>query len=221
VIARGLALPLWRPVFMTRLPVRERARASGADEGAAADDAALVARAARGDQQAFGTLHRRHIDFVWRRLTHLCGPDPDREDVVQQIFLEVFRGLGRFRGDATFKSYLYKVTVHITYDHLRRRRKRPQPIAADVVDVLSAPDASPEARVVDRERLAMTWTVLDRIKPKKRIAFILKMVEGMSLEEVGELVGASVPTVAKRVKHAQDELLRMLARKAGPAGGDR
>jgi RNA polymerase sigma-70 factor, ECF subfamily len=217
--ADSLPLPLL-PAFMTRAPARQRSRGPGTDGGSEVDDdAALVARAAGGDHQAFGALHRRHIDFLWRRLTHLLGPDPDREDLVQQIFLEVFRGLGRFRGEAKFRSYLYQVMVHVACDHLRRRRKRPQPIGADAIEVVSDPDASPEARAVDRQRLALTWTALDRIKPKKRVAFILRMVEGMSLDEVAELVGATVPTVAKRVKHAQDELHRMLARKAtGPKG---
>jgi RNA polymerase sigma-70 factor (ECF subfamily) len=212
VTVGALALP---PAIFAALTIRWPARVRG-DDQAGADDAALVARALAGDHQAFGALHRRHIDFVWRRLTHLCGPDPDREDLVQQIFLEIFRGLGRFRGEASFRSYLYKVTVNIACDHLRRRGKRPQPIDAGAVEVLPAPAASPESRAADRQRLASTWTALDRVKPKKRIAFILRVVEGMSLEEVSQLVNASVPTVAKRVKHAQDELYRLLARRADP-----
>lgn len=211
-----------RPLLaaMSRLPLRERR------EDAGSDDAMLVGRALHGDRQAFDALFRRHAGMVWSRLTRLIGPDPEREDLTQQIFMEVFRGLARFRGEASFRTYLGQVAVNVACDHLGQRRRRPQPISIELADTLSAPDASPETRAEQRQRLQLIWAALDRIKPKKRIAFILRTVEGMSLEEVGELVGASVATVAKRVTHAEDELLRLLARRlrdaprtAGRGGG--
>jgi RNA polymerase sigma-70 factor (ECF subfamily) len=82
----------------------------------------------------------------------------------------------------------------------------------DDIAVLAAPDASPEVLAERRQIVALSWSALDRIKPKKRIAFILRVVEEMSLEEIGALVGARVATVAKRVEHAQVELHRMLER---------
>lgn len=200
--------------LMSRLLRQQRHRVPEVE----GDDAALVAGARRGDRSAFEALHRRHVDFVWSRLTRLLGPDPEREDLTQQIFMELYRGLERFRGDATFRTYLSRVVVHVACDHLERRRRRPQPISADLIEVLTAPDASPEARAEQRQKLALTWSLLDRIRPKKRIAFILRTVDGLSLDEVGEIVGASVQTVAKRIKHAQDELHRMMIRRLRGGG---
>jgi RNA polymerase sigma-70 factor (ECF subfamily) len=201
--------------MMTRLPARHRRH----DEQRG--DAELIAWAVGGDPSAFDALYRRHVDAVWSRLTRLVGPDPDREDLTQQIFMEVFGGLSRFRGDASFRTYLGQVAVHVACDHLGRRRRRPLAISAELMDTLSASDASPEARAEQRQRLHLTWTVLDRVKPKKRIAFILRTVEEMSLEEVAELVGASVSTVAKRVKHAEDEVVRLLAQRTRDSGEGR
>lgn len=200
-----------RPLLLmaSQLPARGRRADSGED------DATLIQWAMGGDRRAFDRLYRRHVDFVWSRLTRLIGPDPEREDLTQQIFLDVFRSLSRYRGEASFRTYLGGVAVNVACDHLGRRRRRPQAISADILETLIAPEASPEARAEQRQRLQLTWTLLDGIKPKKRVAFVLRTVEGMSLEEVGALVGASVATVAKRVKHAEDEIVRLLARRSG------
>ena len=204
----------WAPLtlvaaMMSRRPAPNRRRDTGSD------DVELVGWARGGDRSAFDALYRRHADMVWSRLTRLVGPDPDREDLVQQIFMEVFRGLSRFRGEASFRTYLGRVAVNVACDHLGRRRRRPQPISDEILETLTAPEASPEACAEQRQRLLLTWTLLERVKPKKRIAFIMRSVEGMSLEEIADLVGASVSTVAKRVKHAEDEIVKMLAHRSG------
>ena len=200
----------WGSYLMSRLDLRQRARTS--PEGA--DDAALIQQTIAGERRAFDRLHERYVDEVWRRLTRLVGPDPEREDLTQQVFLEIFRGLARFRGDATFRTYLHRVVVYIACDYLGRRRRRPVQMDAEFIDGFGSSDASPEARAEQRERLTLIWEGLERVKPKKRVAFLLRVVEGLSLEEIGELVGARVTTVAKRVKHAEEELGRFLQRRA-------
>ncbi len=178
-------------------------------------DELLVREAVGGDRRAFDELYRRHVDRVWRRLTYLLGPDPEREDLTQQIFLDVFRGLARFRGDAAFSTFLHRVVVNTACDHLGRRKRRAQPLAPEIAEAVIDPAASPEVRAEERQRLALTFELLGRIKPKKRIAFVLRVVEGLSLEEVAGLVEANVPTVAQRVRHAHEELQDMIARRRG------
>ena len=215
MIAAAPALLLMARFAMSRPRTRERPR------DVETDDALLVARAARGEPGAFEELHVRHVDMVWRRLTHLIGADPEREDLTQQIFMEVFHGLARFRGEATFRTYLQRVVVHAACDHLERRRRRPEPLSEEMSRVMVAAGGSPEQSAEQRQLVQLTWTALERIKPKKRVAFILRVVEEMSLEEVAELVGATVSTVAKRIAHAHAELQKMLGRrlKDGPVVG--
>ena len=152
---------------------------------------------------------------MWVRLGRLIGPDPDREDLVQQIFLEVFRDLRRFRGDSSFRTFLYRVVVNRAFDHLKRRSRRAHPVPIDEIEALVDQAASPEARVVERDRLAFILGLLDRIKPKKRIAFLLRVVEGLSLEEIGEQCQAKPAAVAQRVRHAHRELELMMSRAGG------
>jgi RNA polymerase sigma-70 factor, ECF subfamily len=177
-------------------------------------DRALIARILNGDRKASNLLFRRHADDVYRRLTRLVGPDSEREDLVQEVFIAAFRGLDRFRGDALFSTWLYKVVVHVAYGHLRKRKRRP--IDADaVLEALPLdPALSPEARASEREQVGRALGYLGRLHPRKRIAFVLRMVDGMSLQEIGELVDAKPAAVGQRVKHAERELLAMIERDA-------
>ena len=186
--------------------------------GAVSDpDAPLLVRARAGDRTALCQLYKRHVDGVFRRLTHLLGPDPDREDLTQQIFAEVLGNLRTFRGEARFQSFLYRVTSHRACDQLRRRRRQPLRWTVEVEEV-SSPSLSPEQSAIRAEEVASVWQYLDRIRPKKRVAWLLRLVEGLSLEEIAEQTGARPSAVAKRIAHAQRELLEHLRRdrRTGP-----
>jgi RNA polymerase sigma-70 factor (ECF subfamily) len=197
----ALAATLFTVRLLGDLPAREDA------------DEELVSRARGGDRRAYDELYRRNVNVVWHRLTRLLGPDPEREDLTQQVFLEAFRGLERFRGQARFRTFLCRVAVNKAIDHLERRRRRPLSLAPEDFELVIETSASPEQRAEQRQQMALVFGLLDRIKPKKRVAFVLRVIEGLSLEEVAELVQATVPAVAQRVRHAHDELQAMLGRR--------
>jgi RNA polymerase sigma-70 factor, ECF subfamily len=176
-------------------------------------DDAIVARHRGGDPAAFGELYRRHVDAIYRRLTRLVGPVPERDDLTQDVFLGLYKALPSFRGDAALSTLLYRIAVNTACEHLRRRMRR-KTVSLETVplDELVAPDATPEAAARQRQEVASLLTCLDRIKPKKRIALVLRVVEGMAFEEIAELVDATPEAVAKRVQHGMRELSELLAR---------
>ena len=176
-------------------------------------EAELVACAQAGDRTALQEIYRRYADTVFRRLTHLLGPDPEREDLLQLVFAELFRGLQRFRGQAQFSTYLYRMVTNIAYDHLSRRSRRGWRRSADTLENLPVSEPSPEAVAMRRQMVSEVLRCLDRIKPKKRIAFLLRVSEGLSVEEIAAQVGASPEAVAKRIQHAQRELLALVEKK--------
>jgi RNA polymerase sigma-70 factor, ECF subfamily len=177
------------------------------------EDVQLIDRIKRGDRRAFDQLFRRHADDVFRRLTRLIGPDPEREDLVQEVFVAAFRGIDRFRGEAAFSTWLYRVVVNVAYGHLRKRRRAPAELEAAIdAELAICGEASPEAAAAQREELVRALDFLDRLKPKKRIAFVLRVVEGMSLEEIGKIVDARPAAVGQRVRHAKRELDAMIAK---------
>jgi RNA polymerase sigma-70 factor (ECF subfamily) len=215
-------------VARARGDVRPAGAADGGDE-----DARLIAAARGGDRRSFRELYLRHLDAVYARVTRLVGPIAERDDLVQQVFIDVHAALARFRGEASFATFVQRIAINVAYEHLRRRRRnagRDLPLDDDELDRLVALDASPEARAAQRGELARVFAHLDALKPKLRVAFVLVAVEGLSLADAAALVGAERDTVKQRVLHARRTLAERLARldrversRASPAeraGGD-
>jgi RNA polymerase sigma-70 factor (ECF subfamily) len=184
--------------------------------GPGGPDRELVARALRGDRGAFDQIFERHADDVFRWLTRLLGPVPEREDLLQEVFLAAFKGLATFRGDAALSTWLYRIVANTAYSRLRSRRRRPVDWrgAAHELALDRALDGapSPEAAAQQRQQVQLALELLDRLKPNKRIAFILRVVEGLTLQEIGEIVGARPAAVGQRVRHAHRELQQMMER---------
>lgn len=177
------------------------------------DDAVLVERILAGDERAFATLYRGHVDRVFGLLTRLLGPIPEREDLVQQVFVDVYRALPAFRGESSLSTFLYRIAARAAYDHLSRKQRRRTAAELDeTCEELAADEPSPAERAQKRRDLERAFDLLARLKPKKRIAFVLVVVEGMSLREAAEVVGATPDAVKQRVLHARREIEQMEAR---------
>jgi RNA polymerase sigma-70 factor (ECF subfamily) len=179
--------------------------------GGEPSDAELVGQARQGDPNAMQQIYQRHADAVYRRLTHLVGADPEREDLLQEVFIALFDALVTFRGEASLTTFIYRIAANKAYDHLKRRRRTAgrQVLTGAPIERESA-TPSPERTAQDRRDAALMWQSLDDLAPKKRIAFVLRVVEGLSLQEISEQVGASVHAVAMRIRHAKLELIERI-----------
>ncbi len=197
---------------------RSSAMASGRPGHDPALDAALVRAAAAGDRAAFAELYRRHLDSVYARLTRVVGPTPERDDLVQQIFLDVFRALPRFRGEAAFTTFLHRIVLNVACEHLERRhrgRGRSETLDVRQLETLTAPGASPEQQARQRDQLRRLFASLEQLSPKRRAAFVLVAVEGLPLDEAAALLGANAAAVKQRVLEARRELAEALDRDRG------
>ena len=188
------------------------------------DDAVLVDAARAGDDVAFSRLFRRHADAVRTRLTRLVGPVPERDDLVQNVFIALHRALPAYRSEANVSTYLHRIVVNAAYDHLRarrrqgdgaRRRANDGACPPDVDELVDGATSALEGKIAARADLARMLALLDQLSPKKRIAFVLVAVEGCSLAEAAALIGAAEDTVKQRVLHARRELLARLATATG------
>lgn len=180
-------------------------------------DEVLLARHWAGDPDAFAEMYRAHVDAVYRRLSRILGPIAEREDLTQDVFLALHRTLPRFRGNAKLATLIQRIAINRAFEHLRRRTRRPATLVDDrFFDDLVCASASPATRLALREELVVVFDCLAKIKPKKRIAFLLRVVDGLSFERIAELVDATPDAVAKRVQHAQRELDALLARRSSP-----
>ncbi|MCC7534910.1 MAG: sigma-70 family RNA polymerase sigma factor [Deltaproteobacteria bacterium] len=183
------------------------------DEEAVAAIDPLVQRCLEGDERAFRDLFVRHRHDVSRIVFRVMGPSADLEDVVQEVFVHVYRSLRSFRGDAKLSTWLHRLAVNVTLMHLRRARSRPR--FADV-PVPEAPHdldvGSPQRHAERAERVRALYRALETLTEKKRTVFVLHDLEGLPAKEVAEIVGAPVLTVRTRLFYARREILSALAR---------
>jgi RNA polymerase sigma-70 factor (ECF subfamily) len=140
----------------------------------------------------------------------MLGPSADTEDVVQEVFLQVHKSLGEFRGQAKFSTWLHRVTVNVVLMVRRAARSRPVFSGEPLSDVEPDRRLLPDEDAARHQRIAAFRRLLDRLPEKKRTVFILHEIEGMSPAEIGEIVDAPVLTVRTRLFYARRELAEMM-----------
>ena len=169
--------------------------------------AELVARAREGDQEAFEELVRATYADTYTLAKRLTGNEEDARDVVQESYLRAYRGLKRFRGDAQFTTWLYRITANCANTHLgKRTRRRTEPLPDDVVLVDLDPDRDPAARAdasLLREKLE---GALEDLPPKLRSVVVLRDIYDMPHEEIAANLGISESAAKVRLHRARRKL---------------
>jgi RNA polymerase sigma-70 factor (ECF subfamily) len=177
-----------------------------------AEDDGLLRRAAAGDSVAFREIFVRHRSDVARLVYRMLNAPADLEDVIQEVFVQVFRSLKDFRGQSKFSTWLHRVTVNVVLMHRRSARSRPV-LTEETPSDFAVDDQSPrpDEEAERLERMRAFDRLLGRLAEKKRIAFVLHELEGLGPAEIAEIVGAPVLTVRTRLFYARRELEKMLA----------
>jgi RNA polymerase sigma-70 factor (ECF subfamily) len=183
------------------------------------DEERLIARTAAGDISAFRQIYERHRHDVARLVYRMIGPRSDLEDVIQEVFVQVYKSLKDFRGQSKFSTWLHRVTVNVVLMHRRAARSRPIFVEEPPGDgSVRSEDIAPDEDVARRERMRAFGRLLDRLADKKRIVFVLHELEGMPPAEIARIVGAPVLTVRTRLFYARREIEAMLVEEPSLAG---
>jgi RNA polymerase sigma-70 factor (ECF subfamily) len=179
----------------------------------------LIARAVTGDADAFRRLYDGHRVDVARLVYRMLGARSDLEDVVQEVFVQVYKSLKDFRGQSKFSTWLHRVTVNVVLMHRRAARSRPMFADEPPADpALRSDGIAPDEDAERRERMRAFERLLAKLAEKKRIVFILHELEGVPPSEIAKIVGAPVLTVRTRLFYARRELEAMLAEEPALAG---
>ena len=176
-------------------------------------DLVLVDRCAQGEQAAARELFRTHQARVHATLFRVLGANRDMEDLLQETFIQVFRSLRGFRGEARLSTWIDRIAARVAYRYLSQRRG-----AAGMTQFeeegahahASVSRIEPADQMLAREGVRRFYAALDELGPASRVAFTLHEVDGRSLTEVAEIVGTSVTTAKLRVWRAR----RALAKRA-------
>jgi RNA polymerase sigma-70 factor (ECF subfamily) len=171
------------------------------------DEAELIGAARGGDRQAFDELVRRTFVDTFTLARRLTGNEEDARDVVQEAYLRAWRGIGKFRGDAAFSTWLYRITANTASTHLhRRRRQRTEPFADDFEPVDSHAEQQVAQSAESAETLARISAALDELPAKLRSVVVLKDVYSLSHEEIAGELGITVAAAKVRLHRARRKL---------------
>jgi RNA polymerase sigma-70 factor (ECF subfamily) len=171
------------------------------------EPADLVARCQAGDVEAFGTLYRNHAPRIYALASRMAGSPDEGEDLLQEIFLQAFRKLGSFKGEAAIGTWLYRLALNHCLDFVRSKQAK----MGKVTDTLDAETSiepaarrdTPIARI-DLER------AIERLPAGCREAFVLHDIEGFDHREVGDVLGIAEGTSKSQVFKARMKLRAFL-----------
>jgi len=173
-------------------------------------DQRVIAACQAGDREAFRLLFEAHQDRVYSIAFHFSNDEAAAKDITQQVFLKLFTSITQFRYDAEFTTWLHRMVVNVCLDE-KRRLKRFVPFGEvvevkEMVERKSQEDCYTQLEIADSVKEAIAG-----LKPKLRIAILLKYFEELSYDEMAQVLGCSKGTVASRLNRGHKMLARQLA----------
>lgn len=208
------------PTFSPSVRQKNRTRGGDAPDPAAqmtSSDEELVARSAGGDIDSFNQLVVRWERPIYALAYRVIGREEEARDLVQEAFLRAYRSLGGFRGDAKFSSWLYRITLNLCRDWIRRQKRAPFVEAPEGVDVIElageqGPVESVEDLVARRDLGAVVNRAMAALSEDQRKAIVLKEYQGLTFQEIADLLDCPLSTVKTRLYQGLVVLRRELER---------
>jgi len=182
-------------------------------------DELLVESLRAGSEQAYEELLARFQQPVYTLAVRLLGNQAEAYDVVQEVFLKVFRNIENFRGQSSLKTWIYRITVNEAHNARRWfSRHRRQEVELDTepeqsrnwIETIPDTGRSPFELTLDHERVGMIETALERINPVFRAAVVLRDITDLSYEEIADVLCVSLGTVKSRILRGREALREQL-----------
>lgn len=178
------------------------------------------------EQLQFEAIVREHQDFVFRMLVRLTGTREHVEDLAQEVFLRLYRGLDDFRGQAKLTTYLYRIVLNVAQDEWKRRRKEQQHSS------LSDPDLGWENRlpqrgedadraIIRRERMRQVNEGISQLSEQERAVIVLFHQEERTYEQIAQVLEMPINTVRTHLHRGRSKLKAMLKERAIPCSQTR
>lgn len=164
----------------------------------------VVERARSGDVTAFRELYALHHRQVARQLAFLV-PRSDLEDVLQDVFIEVYKSVARFEGKSAFTTWLYRLTVHVAMKSRRKHTRSRLDIVEDVPDRADE-GPTPDDVSLSAERQARVEELLQKLSEKKRTVLVMHDLQGVEAQRIAEILETNILTVRTRLFYARREL---------------
>jgi RNA polymerase sigma-70 factor (ECF subfamily) len=177
-------------------------------------DNELAEKSAAGDMVAFEELYRRHFRRVYSLSLRMMGNPEEAEDLTQEVFIQLHKKIGSFRGDSAFTTWLHRMTVNQVLMHFRRRKSRPEFTTEEgetPVQIVQGTENSNKMPIVDKIILD---NAISKLAPGYRSIFVLHDVEGHEHREIAEMLGISEGTSKSQLHKARLKLRQLIKEQA-------
>jgi len=181
-------------------------------------DRQLVARAQRGDKQAFGLLVEKYQRKLARLLSRFIRDPAEVEDVTQEAFIKAYRALPAFRGDSAFYTWLYRIGINTAKNYLMamgRRAPTSTEVEAEEAEGFEEGEQlrdinTPESVLLSKEIAATVNATIEQLPEELRTAIQLREIEGMSYEDIAQVMNCPIGTVRSRIFRAREAIAEQL-----------
>lgn len=185
----------------------------------------IIQKAAAGDRDAFARLLELYEKQVYHHALRMVGNAEDAADVTQECFLKVWQGLPSFHGDSAFSTWLFRLTDNACIDLIRREKKRRGELSLDGEEqdysaALADPAPTPQQALEQKELHRAVREGLAALSEEHRRVLILRELDGLSYEEIGDILGLTPGTVKSRIARARLALAKFLRKKGNFSGFD-
>jgi RNA polymerase sigma-70 factor, ECF subfamily len=182
------------------------------------NDSELIGRLAENDPQAFRILVEKYQDLVFRTSVGLLHDREEAEDITQEVFIEVYKSIGYFRGEAKLSTWLYRVTINKSLNELKKiQRQKAWTKLEDLVKgkkeekrELNIPDNSSENLSDSQELAKILQQAIDQLPENQRVAFVLAKYDELSYKEIAEIMTTTISSVESLVHRAKTNLQKRL-----------
>ncbi|HEY0679259.1 MAG TPA: RNA polymerase sigma factor [Chitinophagaceae bacterium] len=181
------------------------------------NDWILINRLKEGDQTAFKEIVETWQDMVYNTAIGIVQQPEDAEDVAQEVFVQVFQSIEGFKGNSKFSTWLYRITISKAMDHERRKKRKKRfaliksLFGEDNDQVIDIPDFNHPGVLFERkEKAAILFRAMKELPDNQRIAFVLNKVEGLSYQEICEVMETSLSAVESLLHRAKTNLRKLL-----------
>ena len=177
----------------------------------------LIALLKEGNETAFRDLVEQHQVRVYNTCLGLIRNEAEADDISQEVFIEIYRSIGTFRGESKLSTWIYRIAVTKSLEYIRaKKRKKRFAILKSLVyteddSVMDIPDfAHPGVLAENRERAAILFQAIDHLPENQKVAFTLNKIEGLRYEEIAAIMGKSVSSVESLLHRARLKLQEYL-----------
>lgn len=178
-------------------------------------DQQLVERAQRGDTRAFDLLVKKYQHKIIGLIGRYVHDHAEVHDVAQEAFIKAYRALGKFRADSAFYTWMYRIAINTAKNHLVSRGRRPPGSDMDIVDAEIVDQSgrlsdieSPEASIARDQLEAAVFEAIDNLPEDLRTAITLREFDGLSYEDIAQIMDCPVGTVRSRIFRAREAVDR-------------